>query len=368
MEGAHERGKDMRTRGIATAVASTVLLATASIFLPSSAVGSPIGQQLGQARERAQSLQAQLTELQTQLDTLMSRYATLEKAAGMASLRLLTANRDVRIAALAVSAARARLNRRVRTAYELGPSGIMQAVLSAGSFAEVATANEFTAQALSGDADALQATQSAQAILRVRQDVAAQAKARLEPKQIELQALLSQMRTHVAEAQRLADQAGLVVSSLEQQQQAIAAAGLREIGRNIVINGGTGVDQSKLLALLGPTGGRTCSTPDGLVDTGNRFSGQASWYGWVVAGQHTASGAIFDPRLFTSANRTLPFGTFVRVHYGGMCAIVLINDRGPYGDANRVLDLSLAAASYLGIAGVGEVRADVLVPAAGATG
>ncbi len=368
MEGAHERGKDMRTRGIATAVASTVVLVAASISLPSLAVGAPIGERLGQARLRAQSLQAQLAGLQSQLDTLLSRYAALEKAAGMASLHLVAANRDVRAAALAVSAAREQLNRQVRTAYELGPSGIMQAVLTARSLAQVATANEFTAQALSGDANVLQATQSAQAILRVRQDVAAQAKARLEPRQIQLQALLSQMRTRVAEAQRLADRTGLVVSSLDQQQQAIAAAGQREIGRNIVIDGGTGVDQSKLLALLGPTGGRTCSTPDGLVDTGTTFSGQASWYGWVSAGQHTASGAIFDPQLFTTANRTLSFGTFVRVHYGSRCAIVLVNDRGPYGDAHRVLDLSLAAASYLGITGVGEVRADVLVPAAGATG
>jgi peptidoglycan hydrolase CwlO-like protein len=358
----------MRIRGIALAVGLAVAVAVATASLPITAGAAPVGQQLGQARHRAQSLRTQLAEVQAQLDSLLARYSALETQAGRASLRLVAANRDVQAAALEVSAAKEQLDRRVRTAYELGPSGIMQAVLTAGSFADVATANEFTAQALSGDAAALQATQSAQAILGVRRDAAAQARALLEPRQIQLQSLLSGMRTRVAQAQGLADQAGMVVSSLEQQQRAIAAATEREIGRNIVIDGSTGIDQSALLALLGPTGGRACSTPDGLVDTGKGFSGEATWYGWAVAGQGTASGAIFDPRLFTTANRWLPFGTFLRVAYGGKCAIVLVNDRGPYGDAQRVLDLSLAAASYLGISGVGEVRADILVPGAGATG
>jgi len=123
------------------------------------------------------------------------------------------------------------------------------------------------------------------------------------------------------------------------------------------------VDQTALLALLGPTGGRTCETPAGLRDTGQSFSGQASWYGGAgVDGQATASGAAYDPTLFTVAHRTLPFGVFLRVRFRDRCAIVLVNDRGPYGDYDRVVDLSQAAARYLGL-GVGEVVVDVLVPA-----
>jgi rare lipoprotein A len=88
--------------------------------------------------------------------------------------------------------------------------------------------------------------------------------------------------------------------------------------------------------------------------------GLASWYGWEFAGQATASGAIFDPTLFTAAHRTLPFGSFLRVRRGDRCAIVLVNDRGPYVEG-RVIDLSMAAARYLGV-GVSPVHADVLVP------
>jgi rare lipoprotein A (peptidoglycan hydrolase) len=121
-------------------------------------------------------------------------------------------------------------------------------------------------------------------------------------------------------------------------------------------------DQSHLLALLGPTGGRTCETPQGLVASGRTFSGYASWYGWEFGGQPTATGAIFDPRLFTAANRWLPFGTFLRVRHGDRCAIVLVNDRGPYGRLERVIDLSQAAAEFLGV-GVSWVDAEILLPA-----
>ena len=69
----------------------------------------------------------------------------------------------------------------------------------------------------------------------------------------------------------------------------------------------------------------------------------------------------FDPSLFTAAHRTLPLGVFLRVHFGGRCAIVLVNDRGPYGDYRRIIDLAHGPAEYLGL-GVGHVTADVLVP------
>ena len=44
--------------------------------------------------------------------------------------------------------------------------------------------------------------------------------------------------------------------------------------------------------------------------------------------------------------------------------IVLVNDRGPYGNYERVIDLSLGAAKYLGteLIGVAPVEADILLP------
>ena len=57
----------------------------------------------------------------------------------------------------------------------------------------------------------------------------------------------------------------------------------------------------------------------------------------------------------TAAHLSLPFGTWVEVTHAqtGRSVLVLINDRGPFGRSERVIDLSSAAARTLGIMGEG---------------
>jgi rare lipoprotein A len=81
--------------------------------------------------------------------------------------------------------------------------------------------------------------------------------------------------------------------------------------------------------------------------------GVASWYGREFAGHRTASGERFDPSGYTAAHRTLPFGSKVRVTRGGKSVVVRINDRGPF-HGGRVIDLSQAAASELGLVNAGS--------------
>lgn len=86
----------------------------------------------------------------------------------------------------------------------------------------------------------------------------------------------------------------------------------------------------------------------------------ASYYGNELAGNLTASGAVFNPGAYTAAHKTLPFGTKVRFCYQG-CVVATINDRGPFvGD--REYDLSKATADVIGLtnAGTGDVSATVL--------
>ncbi len=75
----------------------------------------------------------------------------------------------------------------------------------------------------------------------------------------------------------------------------------------------------------------------------------ASYYHDKFNGRKTASGEIFDNSKFTAANRTLPFGTNVRVTNlnNGKQVIVKINDRGPF-HASRALDISKAAFDEIG--------------------
>ncbi len=343
---------------------ATVLLAAIVLAaLPTTAGASSIAEQLHRARARHAAALERVHGLQDQLDVLLARYERIERRAGRAAIRLVDRSRAVDNASAAVEDAAQRLADRARLAYELGPAGVLEALLSARSFAEMSAAHEYTSRALSFDARMLDALRRAEEALRSREEAARRADAVLSSRRHNLRTLTSQMRTKLIEARRIADRFGLVVQRLEDQQRAIEEAQARQAGLGLLGVGATGADQSALLALLGPTAGRTCGTPAGLTDTGKSFSGYASWYGWEFAGQTTANGAIFDPRLFTAANRWLPFGTFLRVRFGGRCAIVLVNDRGPYVDG-RVIDLSMAAAQYLGV-GVSYVAADILVPTDG---
>jgi rare lipoprotein A len=94
------------------------------------------------------------------------------------------------------------------------------------------------------------------------------------------------------------------------------------------------------------------------------FEGQATYYADSLAGNNTANGDVYDPAAFTAAHKKLPFGTILRVvrQDTGAVTYVRVNDRGPFGSEERVIDLSKAAAQEIDMmrAGVVEVRVEVV--------
>jgi rare lipoprotein A len=72
----------------------------------------------------------------------------------------------------------------------------------------------------------------------------------------------------------------------------------------------------------------------------------------------------------TAAHRHLPFGTIVRVtnRANGASVEVRINDRGPYDDDDRIIDLSSAAADALRMKGAGIVTVEIEVIRLGSPG
>lgn len=117
-------------------------------------------------------------------------------------------------------------------------------------------------------------------------------------------------------------------------------------------------------ATRAPSGPDVGAVPDATPEDvqsggeGEIARGLASWYGEPFHGRRTASGEIFNMNELTAAHKTLPFGTRVRVRHAstGKEVTVRINDRGPHV-GGRIIDLSRAAASALGIVqgGVGRV-------------
>jgi rare lipoprotein A len=88
--------------------------------------------------------------------------------------------------------------------------------------------------------------------------------------------------------------------------------------------------------------------------------GMASWYGRKFHGQKTASGEPYDMFAMTAAHKTLPIPSYAKVTNvkNGLSVVVRINDRGPF-HAGRVIDLSYAAATRIGIAAAGSGMVEV---------
>lgn len=94
--------------------------------------------------------------------------------------------------------------------------------------------------------------------------------------------------------------------------------------------------------------------------------GYASWYG-SESGNRTANGEKFNPKWLTAAHPTLPLPSYVEVTAldTGRRIVVRVNDRGPFAERRRIIDLSRGAADALGLrrGGPAAVRVRVVAPA-----
>jgi rare lipoprotein A len=105
--------------------------------------------------------------------------------------------------------------------------------------------------------------------------------------------------------------------------------------------------------------------PDTLAaDVLESVEGEATYYASKFDGRRTASGVVFRNAEAYAAHRTYPFGTVVRVTNlrNDRSVILRVVDRGPFGNARRIIDVSQRAARELDFmsAGVVPVRVEVL--------
>lgn len=92
----------------------------------------------------------------------------------------------------------------------------------------------------------------------------------------------------------------------------------------------------------------------------HRQSGIASWYGKKFHGQKTSIGEPYDMFAMTAAHPTLAIPSYVRVtsQNTGRSVVVRVTDRGPF-HADRVIDLSYAAAHRLGYVNNGSTAVEI---------
>jgi rare lipoprotein A len=112
-----------------------------------------------------------------------------------------------------------------------------------------------------------------------------------------------------------------------------------------------------------PPAAATTLSQGTLAPDDTKQTGLATWYGSEFAGKPTANGERFDPNAMTAAHRKLKFGTWVEVRRvdTGRTVRVRINDRGPWGDSRKVIDLSRRAATDLDMIKEGAVKVEVRV-------
>ena len=334
-----------------TIVFSTLILAAGAV----PAIADP----LDEARAGRDAAQGEVRALLARFEGLHERYERLEAGAARASAGLVDSYRAGIALDARLTDARRTLSDRARALYQSGPAGFFGAYLGIERPTDVLSIRMGIEHAFIDDFERIGAVlQDRDQTTSVRRRLG-ERKRDLQAVQRKLERLRADMGFALLRAKAAARRAGARVAALQRQTRTLQGAERRADERAPLLTGGT--DQADLLAMLGPNGGRGCQIPAGLRRTGDGFSGVSSWYGWDFAGRPTASGAIYDPRLFTAAHRTLPLPSFLFVRHGDRCATVLVNDRGPFIDG-RVLDLSKGAADYLGV-GLSHIRAEILAPA-----
>lgn len=100
---------------------------------------------------------------------------------------------------------------------------------------------------------------------------------------------------------------------------------------------------------------RVIGSNDGYIERG-----LASWYGEKFHGHTTSNGEVFDMYSMSAAHKSLRIPGYAQVTNleNDRSVIVRVNDRGPF-HADRLIDLSYAAAKKLGFHNQGTARVEV---------
>lgn len=310
------------------------------------------------AGQRSEDISRRITQRQQEVaqsrqrrDELVTSILEKEKVLERNRVELADANTMLREAEDRYQESLIRFNERISTIYKLGEGKFYAVLLSSEDFSEAVNRISYLATISESDLkliDRIKGEERELRALRGRVDSLKQAQAEgLD----ELYNQKLKLDGQIAFAQKEIDADLSQMTSVmarEQEEEALLATAQ---ANSRTANFGPGT-------VLGPSILAGSSPPEGLKPTGAVLEGIASWYGPGFHGNHTANGETYDMFALTAAHKTLPFGTWLKVTYGGRSVFVRINDRGPY-IAGRFLDLSAGSARAIGLTGIGFVTAEI---------
>jgi rare lipoprotein A len=92
-------------------------------------------------------------------------------------------------------------------------------------------------------------------------------------------------------------------------------------------------------------------------------TGICVYYSDRFQGRPLASGEKYDKAAMTAAHKTLPFGTMVKITNlkNNKSVVVRVNDRGPHGSKERIIEVTSRAAEELDMIKDGKVKVQIEV-------
>ena len=115
---------------------------------------------------------------------------------------------------------------------------------------------------------------------------------------------------------------------------------------------------STIACLLFQTVASAAQTSTPTKTSATTETGVAIYYSDKMQGKPVTSGEKYDRNALTAAHRTFPLGTMVKVTNlkNNKSIVVRINDRGPHGSKERIIDLSGRAAQDLDMIKDGKAK------------
>ena len=341
--------------GIRRALAAGAVVAAAA-----SGVSRASAEDVHVARERAQEIADDVTDLGFRLEELDDDRKRLADDIDDINQQAAELELEIDEADDLYEKKADRLEKRAVAAYKSGAGTELAMWLSADDLAEMSTISDALSEAADLDREALDDVVTARGAAERAQGALDDKKQRLMAVSARKDELAADIQDTIATRDEVLEELNAHIAELEKEARAEARAEATAAAPKwhgaAPANPTWGTHNPDRLDGTGPASG----IPSGFRSGAISFEGEASWYGPGFEGNTTANGDIFDSSLYTVASKTLPFGTYLYVTYGGRGVVVYVNDRGPYA-GDRILDLSHAAAQAIGISGVGWVRAEVIV-------
>lgn len=334
-----------------------------ALSVPARAFAAP---SIADKRAEAAQAQAEMRKMQGELSSGIASYTKVSTR--LAATRTEIDKNGKRLATLEkrLGTIEGRLGQRASYIYRTRDTGLFDVLFAASSFDEFLQRFDFLSRIAQDDASLIAEAKRARAEARALRSSLKQREAELvtlknrsASERDKLASQLDKQRSYFSSLS--ADVAAELAAQERASRPAPTTPSKSRAGTSPAPRSGNGLAVAKV-------DGRSGSyyvmsdEPRSYRPSGVGMNTQASTYSVAENGTGTSSGRPLDDGELTCAHKTLPFNTRVAITYGGRRVICVVTDRGPFSPAGRDLDLTLRAASLLGIDGVGNVHYEVVVP------